>query len=213
MQNINTAYDDVFHTLMHDCPCLIIPIVNEIFDEDYTGQETIELSQNELYFQQADGTEAERITDSSFVIEKPGGWKKRYHLECQSTPDGSMVIRMFEYDSLIAIHNGEQTIIAMTEMVVNSLARKYEVIARGVADSMGGKILEYEAKDILKRGKDEGIQLGRKEGLKDGHTAGVNEKTRTIVSNMLKRNMPDADICALAECSQELVDEIKNNLK
>ncbi len=32
---------------------------------------------------------------------------------------------------------------------------------------------------------------------------------RTIVLNMLKRNMLDADICALAECSQELVDEVR----
>ena len=38
------------------------------------------------------------ITDSYIQI---GG--KKYHIECQSTTDGTMIIRMFEYDSQIAI--------------------------------------------------------------------------------------------------------------
>ena len=38
------------------------------------------------------------ITDSYIQI---GG--KKYHIECQSTKDGTMIIRMFEYDSQIAI--------------------------------------------------------------------------------------------------------------
>ena len=308
---VSTAYDDVFRTLLNDCPDLIIPVINEIFDEEYTGTECVELSQNELFFQQPDRTECKRITDSSFVIINSRKRKKRYHLECQSTPDGSMVIRMFEYDVLIAIRDGEQckdgmvvrfprsavlylrhtkntpdkltirietpegnisysvpvlkvkryeleeifeknllflipfyiftyekdfkkisnnlkrmeelkkeyalirqrlgdlckigkiseytkqSIIAMTENVVNSLARNYKVIQEGVAEIMYGKVLNYEAKDILNRGKAEGME----------------EKTRIIVVNMLKRNMSDTDICALAECSQEMVDEVRKSLK
>ena len=318
-QFFNTPYDDVFRTLLNDCPNLIIPIINEIFDEEYTGVEKIELSQNELFFQGLDGAEGERITDSSFVIMAANKRKKRYHLECQSTPDGSMVIRMFEYDVLVAIRNGElskeeivvrfpksavlylrhtrttpdklkvrietpegnasysvpilkvkkysieeifeknllflipfyifsyekdfkkisgdrnrleelrreyigirqrldkmcergkineytkQTIIKMTENVVNSLARNYEVIQKGVTDVMGGKILEYEAKDILNRGKAQGIVIGHEKGMED--------KTKIIILNMLKRNMSDADICALAECSQEMVDEVKRTME
>ena len=318
-QSFNTPYDDVFRTLLNDCPSLIIPLVNEIFGEEYTGKERVELSQNELFFQQLDGTEGERITDSSFVIITSKQRKKRYHLECQSTPDGSMVIRMFEYDVLVAIRNGEQskegmvvrfpksavlylrhtrtipdkltirietpegnisysvpilkvklysieevfekkllflipfyifsyekdfkkiaddekylqalkreyakirqkldslcengkineytkqTIIEMTENVVNSLARNYEEIQKGVTDVMGGKILEYEAKDILNRGKAQGITIGHEKGMED--------KTKIIVLNMLKRGMSDADICALAECSQEMVDEVRKAMK
>ena len=37
MQNINTPYDDVFKTLLNDCTKLIIPVINEIFGEHYTG--------------------------------------------------------------------------------------------------------------------------------------------------------------------------------
>ena len=36
---VNTPYDDVFRTLLNDCSSLIIPIVNEIFHESYSGDE------------------------------------------------------------------------------------------------------------------------------------------------------------------------------
>ena len=53
------------------------------------------------------------------------------------------------------------------------------------------------------------IAEGRKEGVK----AGGDAKTRTIVANMMRRGMEDADIMALAECSQELIDEVRETLK
>ena len=31
----NTPYDDVFRTLLNDCSSLIIPVINEIFGENY----------------------------------------------------------------------------------------------------------------------------------------------------------------------------------
>ena len=33
--------------------------------------------------------------------------KKKYHLECQSTTDNKMIIRMFEYDTQITLDEGE----------------------------------------------------------------------------------------------------------
>ena len=33
----NTPYDDVFRTLLNDCSSLIIPVINEVFGEDYRG--------------------------------------------------------------------------------------------------------------------------------------------------------------------------------
>lgn len=49
-----------------------------------------------------DGNEDKIITDSSFKVIK-GKVEKKYHLECQSTVDNSMVLRFFEYDSQIAL--------------------------------------------------------------------------------------------------------------
>jgi len=48
--------------------------------------------------------------------------------------------------------------------------------------------------------------------IADGKEEGMEEKTRSIVLNMLKRNMSDEDICALAECEQEFVDNIKKDM-
>ena len=64
----NTPYDDVFRTLLTDCTELMIPVVNEIFHTHYTGKETVCLLQNEHFIKMPDGSEQERITDSSFEI-------------------------------------------------------------------------------------------------------------------------------------------------
>lgn len=282
MKNVNTPYDDTFRTLQYDCPELIIPMVNEIFHEDYNGDEEITFAPNELYFQISDGEMEERITDSTFTITKQRNGirqKRRYHMECQSRPDGSIALRIVEYDMLVAARNGEktpegvvvrfpesavlylrhtkntpdkltirletpggnvsyevpvvkvqnygiekifekrllflipfyifgyehefekimdheeklqklkeeyamirrrldelcevgeidtyikQTIVTMTGTVVSNLARKYEKIAKGVKDNMGGNVLEYEAKDILRQGRAEGRQIGDLERL------------------------------------------------
>ena len=52
----STPYDDVFRTLLTDCTELMIPVVNEIFHTDYTGNEKIRLLQNEHFIQMPDGS-------------------------------------------------------------------------------------------------------------------------------------------------------------
>ena len=76
-------------------------------------------------------------------------------------------------------------------------------------------------KRLLERGREEGEALGRAEGealgraqgealgRAEGEALGRNEKTRIIVTNMLRRGMSDEDIRALAECEQELIDEVR----
>jgi len=105
---VNTPYDDVFRTLLTDCRKLIIPVVNEIFRADYTGREQVILKENEIFLRQQHGEEDRKVTDSSFAIVK-GAIRKSYHLECQSSTDGSMVIRMYEYDSQIALKDSTLT--------------------------------------------------------------------------------------------------------
>lgn len=107
MDNIritNTPYDDVFRTLLNDCSPLIIPVINEVFGEHYSGQEKIVFSPNEHFMNQQGGNEEERVTDTNFKIE--GKETKKYHLECQSSTDNSMLIRFFEYDTQIALDEG-----------------------------------------------------------------------------------------------------------
>ncbi len=107
MENIkvtNTPYDDVFRTLLNDCSALIIPMINEVFGEHYSGQEEIIFAPNEHFLNQQGGNEDERITDTSFEIR--GRETKKYHLECQSSTDNSMLVRFYEYDTQIALDQG-----------------------------------------------------------------------------------------------------------
>jgi hypothetical protein len=57
------------------------------------------------------------------------------------------------------------TLIDMSKKVVNNLASKYENVKKGVTSVMGGKVLEHEAKTILRRGLSEGEIIGRRNGL------------------------------------------------
>ncbi|MCD8364021.1 MAG: hypothetical protein LUC98_13890 [Lachnospiraceae bacterium] len=99
------AYDDVFRTLLVDCRQLIIPVVNEVFQENYSGEEEVVFSQNEHFLNQQDGRQEKRITDTSFTI--VGVERRKYLMECQSRPDSSMLIRIFEYVTQIALDEGE----------------------------------------------------------------------------------------------------------
>ena len=103
-----TAYDDVFRTLVNDCSKLVIPLINEAFGESYTGNEEIQFSPNEHFLNQQDGSESRRITDTTFAI--IGKEKKRYHLECESTVDYSLLIRIFEYDAQIALDQDSEVV-------------------------------------------------------------------------------------------------------
>lgn len=102
---IGTPYDDVFRTLLNDCTQLIIPVVNEIFEEHYTGEEPIRFLPNEHFINQQDANTKEKITDSCFIIY--GTENKKYHIECQSTEDKEMQVRFFEYDTQIALDDKE----------------------------------------------------------------------------------------------------------
>ena len=107
MPTKSTPYDDAFRTLLNDCRSLILPVINEAFGEHYTGKERIEFLPNEHFLNSEDGAEEKRITDSCFQVIDCMGNKKKYHVESQSTPDSTMLVRMFEYDTQIALDDGE----------------------------------------------------------------------------------------------------------
>ena len=105
---MGNIYDGAFRTILNDCRKLIIPVINEIFKEHYTGEEEIRFFPNEHFLDQQDAADKERITDTNFQI--IGRIVKKYHLECESSlPDGKITIRLFEYDAQIALDEGEVT--------------------------------------------------------------------------------------------------------
>lgn len=99
-------YDGAFRTILNDCRKLVIPVINEIFGESYTGEEEIQFFPNEHFIDRQDEADRERITDTNFTVF--GKVQKKYHIECESSyPDGRITIRLFEYDAQIALDEGE----------------------------------------------------------------------------------------------------------
>ncbi len=91
----NTIFDDVFRTMVEKMTYLLVPLINEVFHTSYPEDVKIVHLRNE--HQLEDG---ELITDARLLI-----GDKMYHIECQSTDDTTMSIRMFEYDVAIALEN------------------------------------------------------------------------------------------------------------
>ena len=60
--------------------------------------------------------------------------------------------------------------------------------------------------------KEEEQKIGREIGEKIGKKNGDNSRTKIVVTNMLRRGYSTEDICAIAECNEELVTEIRGNL-
>lgn len=280
-----------------------------MFGEEHNDDEKVQFFHNEFFLNHQDGAVEERITDSHFVINNV-----KYHMECQSSPDGTMAVRMFEYDTQIALEDGEfkdnilslefpksavvylrntsktpehmlirirvpgdfcsyripavkiqqysidtifekkllflipfhifcyeknfkiyerdellleklkeeydrimfqldellkkreiteytmRTIIRMSKLVLENIARKYEKIEKKIGDVMGGKILEYEEKTILNQGRAIGLQEGRMEG----RAVGLQEGRVETITNLFKSGLlPLAEAIKYLGCSEE----------
>ena len=104
----STPYDDVFRTLYTKARQLVLPVFNELFGTKYLGDEKVTLLQNEVFpLEPRNGkmTRVKRISDSHFEVISHDGDAKAFHLECQSTRDSSMGLRVFEYAVSIAMTN------------------------------------------------------------------------------------------------------------
>ena len=91
----STIFDDVFRTMLEKMPQLAVPLINEVFGTSYP--EDIEIIQKRNEHQTQNGRV---ITDSHLLIAN-----RIYHIECQSTDDSTMVIRMIEYDFAISLEH------------------------------------------------------------------------------------------------------------
>ncbi len=96
------AYDDAFRMIESNCDDILIDFVNFIFGENYDKTAVITRMRNEHFVENENHSKEKRITDSHFSITQ-NGIDKKYHLECESgTYDGTILVRLFEYDAMIA---------------------------------------------------------------------------------------------------------------
>ncbi len=158
-------YDGAFRTILNDCRKLIIPVINEIFGETYTGEEEIQFFPNEHFIDQQDEADRERITDTNFTVF--GKTPKKYHIECESSlPDGRITTRLFEYDAQIALDEGEVREETLTVTFPNTAVlylrtykktpdkMKYVIVTPGGSvqyDVPIMKVQEYSLADIFEK--------------------------------------------------------------
>ena len=93
-----TIFDDVFHTIAQNLPRLMIALINVSFGTCYPDNVEYRQTRNEHYHRSG-----KVITDFIMTIQNI-----TYHMECQSNPDGTMVLRMMEYDFMIAFEQVAQ---------------------------------------------------------------------------------------------------------
>ena len=93
-----TIFDDVYRTIISRMPQFIIPVINDAFGTRYPMDIEFEQLKNEFY-----SKNGKLVSDSIFLIKG-----HIYHVECQSNPDNTMAIRMFEYGMEIALERARK---------------------------------------------------------------------------------------------------------
>lgn len=89
----STIFDDVLRTIQERLPQLLIPLINEVFQTSYSQEEAVTRLPEE-YQEVLSKVVADSCNKIAEVV---------YHVECQSKKDGSMILRMVEYDFMIAL--------------------------------------------------------------------------------------------------------------
>ena len=105
-EDTSTPYDDVFRTMNEDCPRFVIPLINEIFGTDYPLDAKVEFLADKHIINLPGRRHVKRETDSNISVTDDDG-NARYHIECQSTPDNAISIRIYEYDARTAMNGGK----------------------------------------------------------------------------------------------------------
>lgn len=109
-KGLNTPYDSAFKSIIKKCPRIALFLINEMFykpgliEEKYDGTEHVELLDKELPNIEFGDLEM----DLRLAVEK--SIRRTFHMECQSTPDGTVILRMIRYDTRSALEEADYTV-------------------------------------------------------------------------------------------------------
>ncbi len=233
--NINTQtsgspYDDVYRTLIVDCPRLLIPVINEIFHKNFDENTlTVKFPNTAVLYLRYHQNTPDAMTVSIQVpgdechyqvpVMKIGTYsiddifeKKLYFLipfhifvyEKQFQEYDSNEQKLAElktiYEQMIQTlaqvakqglltELNKHMIIEMSKKVLNQISKKYGTVQKGIGDIMGGKVLDYEAKDIYRSGVAEEMAQGAARGVAQGKTLGI--VLAAIVVKIIIRKFPE----------------------
>lgn len=93
--------------------------------------------------------------------------------------------------------------------VLEGLTVKRQKVQRGVKKVMGGQVLEYEAKTILKSG----IEIGRKDGIEIGRKNGIEQVYKDMILTKYKKGESVTQMAAELEQSEEFVRRLLDELE
>jgi predicted transposase YdaD len=192
---LNTPYDNAFKSIIKKCPRMALFLINEMFyktnliDEKYDGTERIELLDKEIPNLAVGPSEM----DLRVAVYK--STRRTFHMECQSTSDGTMILRMVRYDTWTALDEAAYTqsfvrvklddsgvlflrstrntpdVMTVLLEVPQGKSVSYQIPVikiKEVTSIMGGTILEFSADKFFNAGKAEGRAEGRAEGKAEG---------------------------------------------
>ncbi len=128
-----SVFDDVFRTICERMPFLLIPLINETFGTNYPMDAEIVQLRNEHHF-----LNNKLISDAYVTINGDA-----YHLECQSTDMRIMIVRMFEYDLMIALEGKRET----KEGYEIEFPKSCVIYLRGLKGSGRGLVLKVKFPD------------------------------------------------------------------
>lgn len=92
----DNIWDRIFKTLFLYMPEMFLPLINEVFQENYDKSAELIPLNNEFY----NKDNSKVVSDTAFMVNG-----KAYHFECQFSNDKEMAFRMFEYDFHIGLSN------------------------------------------------------------------------------------------------------------
>ena len=103
-------------------------------------------------------------------------------------------------------------ILEMSRKVVKHLAAKYKKIKKGVNLNMGGKVLNYRAKDILNRGRAEGFIEGEASGHAEGFIEGEEQTKIQIATKLLTCGNDIKSVADITELPEETVSKLAEKI-
>ena len=105
------TYDSVLAAMVMRFERYIAPLINEAFGEHFTQNAKVTIRNNKHIIRHTDGTLGRRETDSYVELSeyREKAVTKRYHIECETWYDRSIIVRIAEYSSAIAMENVEIT--------------------------------------------------------------------------------------------------------
>ena len=103
----------------------------------------------------------------------------------------------------------------MSNHVMALIAQKYQNVREGVEPIMGGKIIEYEAKDILNKGIKQGIKQGIEQGIEQGAEQCRLKAVLNTLKRYIRRQLPiSADVVAdIAEDNEISIEKVRTIAK